>query len=130
MSITLQCVHPVLMSSDLLASTAFYQRLGFTLSFQDHPTAPRYAVVERDGVSLHLQWHDKAEWSCGHDRPTYRFVVQDVDGLYRAFRESGAISTHDPAPGPWAAPGDTPWDTREFHLRDPDGNGLQFYWPR
>ncbi len=22
---------------------------------------------------------------------------------------------------------DTSWGTREFHLRDPDGNGLQFY---
>jgi len=22
---------------------------------------------------------------------------------------------------------DTNWGTREFHVRDPDGNGLQFY---
>jgi uncharacterized glyoxalase superfamily protein PhnB len=22
---------------------------------------------------------------------------------------------------------DTSWGTREFHVRDPDGNGLQFY---
>ena len=29
----------------------------------------------------------------------------------------------------WAAPGDTPWGTREFHLRDPGGNSLQFYRP-
>ena len=24
-------------------------------------------------------------------------------------------------------PADTPWGTREFHLRDPDLNGLQYY---
>ena len=28
---------------------------------------------------------------------------------------------------PWALPGDTPWGTREFHVRDPGGNGLHFY---
>jgi hypothetical protein len=28
-----------------------------------------------------------------------------------------------------STPGDTPWGTREFHVLDPDGNGLQFYRP-
>lgn len=31
---------------------------------------------------------------------------------------------------PWAAPADTPWSTREFHLRDPAGISLQIYRPR
>lgn len=46
--------------------------------------------------------------------------MRDVDGLHRLFRESGeALDVKDVA--------DTPWGMREFHLCDPDLNGLQFY---
>jgi uncharacterized glyoxalase superfamily protein PhnB len=71
-------------------------------------------------VELHFQWHDAREWEFPNDRPTYRFVVEDVDGLYRQFRQQTEVTDIKP-------PSDTPWGTREFHLRDPDGNGLQFY---
>jgi uncharacterized glyoxalase superfamily protein PhnB len=75
--------------------------------------------VRRDGVELHLQWHDAVEEWTG-DRPTYRFVVADVDGLHREFRAAGVRENIRPV-------ADTAWGTREFHVRDPDGNGLQFY---
>jgi catechol 2,3-dioxygenase-like lactoylglutathione lyase family enzyme len=126
MAARLESVHPVLMSSDLSASIAFYERLGFRQTFQDRPVGPTYAGVGRDGVELHLQLHDRVQWACRHDRPTYRFLVADVEGFFAMLREAGAI----PKPGagsPWASPGDTPWGTREFHVLDPDGNGLQFY---
>ncbi len=126
---TLECVEPVLMASDLEGSIAFYARLGFRLVFQDDPASPRYAGVARDGISLHLQWHAKSQWACTHDRPTYRFIVEDVDALYASFRASGAITDRDLSRSPWAVPGETPWGTREFHVLDPDGNGLQFYRP-
>lgn len=126
----LDAVHPVLMSRDVRTSVAFYRRLGFDLRFQDHPDAPRYAAIARDGVEMHLQWQDESHWMAGLDRPTYRFLVQDVDGLFGAFRDSGAIEERDLARSPWSTPGNTPWGTREFHVLDPDGNGLQFYRPR
>jgi catechol 2,3-dioxygenase-like lactoylglutathione lyase family enzyme len=126
----IEAVHPVLMSRDVAASIRFYQRLGFSLTFQDRPLDPRYAGVARDGVELHLQWQDEAQWAFPIDRPTYRFVVQDVDALYAALRSAGALEGQAPGNSPWLAPGDTPWGTREFHLRDPDGNGLQFYRAR
>jgi uncharacterized glyoxalase superfamily protein PhnB len=125
-SIPLEAVHPVLMSSNPSRSILFFARLGFTVTFQDDPTSPRYVAITRDGVTLHLQLHAKSQWACTHDRPTYRFLVQDVDGLFEAFQSAGAIAHSS---SPWAAPGDTPWGTREFHVRDPDGNGLQFYRP-
>lgn len=126
MSIPLEAVHPVLMSSDPSRSTRFFAQLGFAVTFQDRSVSPRYVAISRDGVTLHLQWQDKAQWACTHDRPTYRFLVQDVDGLFETFRSAGAIAR---SRSPWAAPGDTPWGTREFHVLDPDGNGLQFYRP-
>jgi uncharacterized glyoxalase superfamily protein PhnB len=108
------------MSRDVAGSVRFYEKLGFTLAGQDAPRDPKYARVRRDGVELHLQWHDAKEWNYPNDRPTYRFVVSDVDGLYERFRASGALAGATTVT-------ETTWGTREFHVRDPDMNGLQFY---
>jgi catechol 2,3-dioxygenase-like lactoylglutathione lyase family enzyme len=118
----LGAVHPVLMVRDVAAALSFYRGLGFTPTFQDSEELPRYAVLQRDGVELHLQWHDASEWAHGGDRPTYRFIVREVDAL---FEEMGVAQRRLDATGVM----DTAWGTREFHVRDPDGNGLQFYWP-
>ena len=123
----LEGVHPVLMSRNVTASIRFYERLGFSLRFQDRALDPKYAGVARDGVELHLQWQDETQWAYPIDRPTYRFVVQDVDAFFTELRSAGALPEQEPGHSPWLTPGDTPWGTREFHVRDPDGNGLQFY---
>jgi catechol 2,3-dioxygenase-like lactoylglutathione lyase family enzyme len=115
----LEAVQPVLMVCDVNASIRFYQRLGFEPAFRDSPTDPKYAGVRRDGVELHLQWHDAEDFSAG-DRPTYRFVVREVDELSSEFSASHADLDRTEVR-------DTPWGTREFHVRDPDRNGLQFY---
>lgn len=127
MKAQINAVHPVLMSSDLVASIQFFQRLGFRELFRDHPTQTRYAGVSRDGVEIHLQWHAPEQWRHDGDLPVYRFVVSDVDQLYSELLGSGALPAASGHQSPWAAPGNTPWGTREFHVRDPDGNGLQFY---
>jgi len=108
------------MSRDVVRSIEFYQRLGFTLAGQDAPDDPKYARIQRDNIELHLQWHDAREWDYPSDRPTYRFLVLDVDELYKQFGESGALLDA-------TGVSETPWGTREFHVRDPDLNGLQFY---
>ncbi len=125
----LVAVHPVLMSSQIQNSIDFYESLGFSLTFQDDPLAPKYACIRRDHVELHLQWQDASQWAYPIDRPTYRFLVLDPDILYGEFGEGQPLAAKSPGPSPWSAPADTPWGTREFHLRDPDGNGLQFYRP-
>ena len=125
----LEAVHPVLMAHDIPDAVRFFESLGFKLEFQDDPGAPRYAGVARDGVVLHLQWHDAAQWAHPGDRPAYRFLVRDVDALYAELSGRGALRDEAASGGPWQKPGDTPWGTREFHLRDPSGNVLQFYSP-
>lgn len=129
MASKLKSVHPVLGACDVAVSVEFYRSLGFTLSFQDDPDHPKYAGVTRDGVEIHLQWADSEQWAYPIDHPAYRFVVTDVDKLYQEFVESGSINSNTSQGSPWAAPGDTPWGTREFHLRDPGQNSLQFYRP-
>ena len=85
--------------------------------------------VQRDGVELHIQWAGLEQWAYPIDRPAYRFMVSDVDTIYAEFKESGLIGAETSQHSPWAAPADTPWATREFHLRDPGQNSLQFYRP-
>lgn len=115
---------PVLMSRELETALAFYRKLGFGVDFQDAPAQPRYAGISRDGLALHLQWQDASHWANALDRPVYRFAVRDLDQAYAEFQANGALPAHSSSP--YARPADTPWGTREFHLRDPDGNGLQF----
>lgn len=116
----LAAVHPVLASRDVTASIQFYTALGFRETFRDSPSAPRYAAVSRDGVELHLQWHDAEEWAHPGDRPVYRFCVVNVDGLFQELTQGDSSLDRTDVM-------DTAWGTREFHVRDPDGNGLQFY---
>lgn len=121
-------VHPVLMARDVLASLAFYERLGFAEVFRDDAESPRYAAVRRGRVELHLQWGDVGQWAHAGDRPAYRFPTDDVDALYDEFSAASALDRESRSP--YAAPADTPWGTREFHLRDPGANVLQFYATR
>jgi hypothetical protein len=130
MTAALQSVHPVLASNDVTLSIEFFQRLGFGEAFRDEPIEPKYAVVRRDNVELHIQWAASDQWSDTIDRPVYRFLVTDVDALYEEFINAGCIDTESSKCSPWARPADTPWGTREFHIRDPGQNGLQFYRPR
>jgi catechol 2,3-dioxygenase-like lactoylglutathione lyase family enzyme len=127
MSAEITAVHPVLMARDVGESSAFYVLLGFAEVFRDALEAPRYAVVRRGPVELHLQWADPSQWAHAGDRPAYRFPTPAVDALYDEALAAGALSQQ--TGGPYAVPNDTPWGTREFHVRDPGANVLQFYGP-
>lgn len=105
---------------DVAQALEFYTGpLGFTLLFADTPVAPTYAGVKRDGVEIHLQWHDPAEWIKGLDRPMIRILCEDPD---RLFEEFGNFSCQESS-----GLKNTPWGTREFGLYDPCQNALIFY---
>lgn len=127
MSADITAVHPVLMARDVSESSAFYVLLGFEEVFRDAVEAPRYAVVRRGPVELHLQWADPGQWAHPGDRPAYRFPTPAVDALYAEALEAGILAKQPG--GAFAAPTDTPWGTREFHVHDPGANVLQFYGP-
>jgi catechol 2,3-dioxygenase-like lactoylglutathione lyase family enzyme len=125
----LRAVHPVCPARDVQESVRFYQKLGFSLLFVDSEDRPRYAAMGRNGVQIHLQWADESQWAYPTDRPTFRFDTSDVDALFEEFVLAGAVEPHHPGRSPWATPANTPWGTREFHVRDPAGSSLQFYQP-
>lgn len=115
-----QQVNPVLPCRDVQAAVAYYvDKLGFGLLFQDNPDEPRYAGVGRDGVHLHLQWHN-AESFDKVERLALRFVIDDVDELFAEYQDKGVFHAR-------TALQDTPWGTREFAFYDLNGNGLFFY---
>jgi catechol 2,3-dioxygenase-like lactoylglutathione lyase family enzyme len=114
-----QQVFPVLPVKDIASSTEFYtSKLGFSIYFQILEK-PGYACVGRDGVELHLQWHDAKEWA-RVERPMLRFLVADVDALFEEYKEKQVFHAG-------TALRDTPWGTREFAFFDPDKNGLTFF---
>lgn len=114
-------VHPVLPVKDVLEALDFYvNRLGFKIGFADDPKKPMYAGVLRDGIEIHLQWHDAKEWEVEVDRPMLRIVTQNIEELYEEYATKEVFhgQTHLQ---------ETAWGTKEFAFYDPYKNGLTFY---
>ena len=114
-------IHPVLPVWDVVAALDFYRnRLGFRIGFADDAQQPTYAGVLRDGIEIHLQWHDASEWEVSVDRPMLRIVTQNIDALYDEYGGKGVYHS-----GTLLL--ETAWGTREFAFYDPFKNGLTFY---
>ncbi len=114
-------IHPVLPVKNVLRALFFYvNKLGFEIAFADDPKAPTYAGIRRDGIEIHLQWHDEKEWESGFDRPMLRIVTQNIESLYVEFEAKYVFQ------GPKQI-SKTDWGTKEFAIYDLDTNGLTFY---
>ena len=114
----IQSIIPVIMSSDPARTADFLTTLGFNVTFKDDSDHPKYMGMQRDRIEVHIQWYDLSNIPLATDRPTIRFVVDDVEALATELTENGLSSIQ---------PFSTPWGTREFHLQDEDRNGYQFY---
>jgi catechol 2,3-dioxygenase-like lactoylglutathione lyase family enzyme len=108
------------------ASITFYTKV---LDFEwidgdDDNNDPSFSVLMREGHSLILSSH-KGDGTFGQ-----AIVVQtdDVEALFRKFRTRGLKTPGNPdAPKEGHEdPIDQSWGTREFYVKDPDGNTLRF----
>lgn len=108
------------------ASITFYTKV---LDFEwvdgdDDNNDPSFSVLMREGHSLILSSH-KGDGTFGQ-----AIVVQtdDVEALFRKFRTRGLKTPGNPdAPEEvHQGPIDQSWGTREFYVKDPDGNTLRF----
>ncbi|GAA0872090.1 hypothetical protein GCM10009117_12370 [Gangjinia marincola] len=114
-------VHPVLPVWDVMEALQFYvEKLNFDIGFVDDEKNPRYAGVVRDGIELHLQWHDKSEWDNGMDRPLLRILTQKIKLLYEEYKYAGVFHEYTNLE-------ETDWGTLEFSFYDPFKNALIFY---
>lgn len=107
---------------DLEAALRYYREaLGFELDFRSAEAPDNYAGVRRGEVLLHMQWQSEDAFragTAGHLR--VRIDVDDPDALYAEYQGRGVRGL-----GP--KPDNTNWGTREFAVRDPDGNHLAFF---
>jgi catechol 2,3-dioxygenase-like lactoylglutathione lyase family enzyme len=105
-----------LVVTDMAASVAFYEGLGFSRRYGGPDEAFTSYTVGTSYLNLQLGDH-RAHGLWGRTI----FWVADVDALHAGALAAGLR--------PEAAPADAPWGERYFHLRDPDGHELSFARP-
>ena len=114
-------IAPQFFTAAMLATLAYYkEKLGFEcLSTWEDP--PVYAIVARDQHRIHFRCAEPA--TANPDKyadellDAYLFV-DDADAFYAEFQARGVEFTR--------SLGDTPWQAREFVVKDCDGRLLAF----
>lgn len=120
-------IAPQFLTNDLTATLAYYKdKLGFECLGTWHDP-PVYAIVERDGHPLHFRVPDGALPAPIPDKYADELLdaylrVDDADPLFAEYEARGVDFTR--------RLGDTPWQSREFVVKDCDGRLLAFGAPR
>jgi uncharacterized glyoxalase superfamily protein PhnB len=114
-------IAPQFFTMDIPGTLEYYKdKLGFEClgTWQDPPV---YAIVMRDGHRIHFRCADPP--TANPDKyadellDAYMFV-EDADALYAEYVGKGVEFTREL--------GNTPWESREFVVRDCDGRLLAF----
>ena len=102
---------PIISVGDLPATRMFYERLGFSQTYQFPPEGePGFVTMDRGESSIGIG----AGGASVEDRFGYWVYVDDVDATFELLRATGAAAVAEPA--------DQPWGERVARVRDPDGN--------
>ncbi len=114
-------IAPQFFTTDMAATLAYYKdKLGFECigSWQDPPV---YAIVARDDHAIHFRCAEpptpNPDKYADELLDAYLFV-EDADALYAEYSSRGVTFTREL--------GNTPWDCREFVIKDCDGRLLAF----
>jgi len=112
---------PYVWVADVPKAIPYYRDvLGFEVEFTHVWEGEKYglALVERDGVTLHLRVCE-----CGDYRHTgtafYQIQVDDVDALHKEYAKADATIRFEPTTQEWGV--------RDFQIDDPEGNRIYFY---
>ena len=105
---------PVLPSADIARDIAWHkEKAGFETKFSDN----MYAVLYRDGIYMHLQWHADTESDPLPGGSVIRIDVKNIKPLFDELIQRGTI-TQD------AFKANTPWNTNEFGFFDLNKNAI------
>ena len=103
---------PVLPSADISRDVAWYQnQTGFEAKFADE----KFAVLNRDNLYLHLQWHADTVSDRLPVGLIIRIDVQNIKPLFDEFVTRGTVKQGD-------LKTNTPWRTNEFIFYDLNKN--------
>jgi glyoxalase superfamily protein len=113
----LQAAIPVVRVSSSVAAERSFNDLGFTAQWHYRPdpakTDPCYMLMTRDTAVLHVTSFPGDGVSGG----VVYVWVDDVNALHRELTDKAV---------PCSEPVDQTWGTREFGVRDADGNRIRF----
>jgi catechol 2,3-dioxygenase-like lactoylglutathione lyase family enzyme len=118
-------VAPILGVSAVAAAVDFFcEKLGFERPqrlYGGPGEPPVYAIVKRDGVSVHLQIRDAVAVQRGIHDSDVMFTVGQVDALAAQFAGQGVKFLRGVQ--------DEPYGMRDFTIETPDGHRLLFAQP-
>lgn len=103
---------PVLPSADIERDIAWYkEKTGFETYFYDN----MYAVLYRENLVIHLQWHADTENDPLLGGSVIRIVVKNIQALFEELIQRGTVTHND-------FRSNTPWQTNEFGFFDLNRN--------
>lgn len=114
-------IAPQFFTTDMAATLAYYQdKLGFTCLGTWH-NPPVYAILARDNQPIHFRCAapptaNPAKYA--EELLDAYLRVEDINGLHAEFAARGVEFTR--------GLGNTPWQSREFVVKDCDGRLLAF----
>jgi uncharacterized glyoxalase superfamily protein PhnB len=114
-------IAPQFFTTDIPATLAYYSdKLGFPCvgTWLDPPV---YAIVSRDGLAIHFRCAEPPKGNPDKyaDELLDAYVwVEDADALYAEYAARGVEFAREL--------GNTPWQSREFVVKDCDGRLLAF----
>lgn len=111
---TLIAITPVLPSQDIPRDVQWYQDfVGFRAVHQD----TMYAVLCRENLYLHLQWHADTEDDPLLGGSVIRIFVKNIHPIFAEFVQRGTVT-------PDKLRLATPWSTNEFGFYDLNNNAI------
>lgn len=107
-------ISPVLPSQDIKRDVSWYEaQTGFKALHQDG----MYAVLKRDNLCFHLQWHADTEDDPLLGGSVIRIFVKNIQPIFDEFVERGTVPTDK-------LRRNTPWGTHEFGFYDLNNNAV------
>lgn len=107
-------VVPVLPSADVARDVKWYtEKLGFKIYFADK----MYAMIYRENICIHLQWHADTPNDPLLGGSVIRISVNNIKPIFEEFVKSGIVK-----PGKLIE--NTPWKTTEFGFLDLNKNAI------
>ncbi|MEO9805219.1 MAG: glyoxalase/bleomycin resistance/extradiol dioxygenase family protein [Reichenbachiella sp.] len=107
---------PVLPTSDIDRDIRWYkEKAGFEMQSRDD----MYAVLKRENLYIHLQWHADTEDDPLLGGSVVKVFVKNIQSVFEEFVKSGTV-TKDKLRS------HTPWNTHEFGFYDLNKNAIFF----
>jgi hypothetical protein len=109
-------ITPVLPSLDIDRDVAWYkEKTGFEVFFSDK----MYAVIYRENLWVHLQWHADTKDDPLLGGSVIRIFVKNIKPLFEEFVQRGTVKLD-------VFKENTPWQTNEFGFYDLNNNAIFF----